>query len=543
MSEKEGTSTSKALAIIEPDEPTGPSGPSEPAQEPRFTRETIGVIAGAAGVLAVCLLATALVANGKASPSDDRTCLGPQMTVAVAPEAAAVVRNILEDAGCSQMEVKATKTDRVLQPMALGGELPDVWIPDSSLWLERVTPAEEPVKLRDSMASSPVVLVSGDGLTRTSYTEAFAEDDLLLGDPQRMMSALGTVVAGRAKPGGEARLEPYAERIASGAEAAAPDDSARLAELQTTMSGVTATSEQQWSTYAPMLKAAAPKEGTVVLDYPVLITADSSRRNAIASTITSFARVLDSHAADTALTRAGFRTAGAGKPSPNVGAYTRVEQAAVTKAAADWNAKLRPQRAIAVVDVSGSMGWPSAPGSTTTRLELTQAAASKAVELLPGGAAIGLWAFSEETEGTLGGDHAVLVPTRQLASNGQRTQLTEEIAGLTARTGGGTSLHDTALAAYQAAVTAYDPLASNTVLLFTDGTNDDPDSMDLAELLRQMEAASDPSRPVRVLGIGITADADLDALQAIADATGGEAYVAERPEDVGTVLREALSQR
>lgn len=543
MSEKAGTSTSKALAIIEPDEPTGPSGPSEPAREPRFTRETIGVIAGAAGVLAVCLLATALVANGKASPSDDRTCLGPQMTVAVAPEAATVVRNILEDAGCSQMEVEATKADQVLQPMALGGELPDVWIPDSSLWLERVTPAEEPVKLRDSMASSPVVLVSGDGLTRTSYTEAFAEEDLLVGDPQRMMSALGTVVAGQAKPGGEARLEPYAERIASGAEAAAPADSARLAELQTTMSGVTATSEQQWSTYAPTLKAAAPKEGTVVLDYPVLITADSSRRNAIASTITSFARVLDSHAADTALTQAGFRTAGAGKPSPNVGAYTRVEQATVTKTAADWNAKLRPQRAIAVVDVSGSMGWPSAPGSATTRLQLTQAAASEAIELLPGGAAIGLWAFSEETEGTLGGDHAVLVPTRQLASNGQRTQLTEEIAGLTARTGGGTSLHDTALAAYQAALAAYDPLASNTVLLFTDGTNDDPDSMDLAELVDQLEAASDPSRPVRVLGIGITADADLDALQAIADATGGEAYVAERPEDVGSVLREALRQR
>ncbi|NGN92895.1 VWA domain-containing protein [Nocardioides sp. KC13] len=543
MSEKAGTSTSKALAIIEPDDSTGASGPTEPEQEPRFTRETLGVIAGAAGVLAVCLLATALVANGKANPSGDRTCLGPQMTIAVAPEAATAVRNILQDAGCSQMEVEATKADQVLHPLAVGGELPDVWIPDSSLWLDRVTPAEEPVKLRDSMASSPVVLVSGDGLARTSYSEAFAEDDLLLGDPQRMMSALGTVVAGQAKPGGEARLEPYAERIASGAEAAAPADSARLAELQTVMSGVTATSEQQWSTYAPMLKAAAPKEGTVVLDYPVLITADSSRRNAIASSITSFARVLDSRAADTALTQAGFRTNGAGKPSPNVGAFTRVDQATVARTAADWAAKLRPQRALAVVDVSGSMAWPSAPGSETTRLQLTQAAATEAVELLPGGAAIGLWAFSEETEGALGGDHTVLVPTRQLATNGQRAALSEEIAGLTARTGGGTALHDTALAAYQAAVASYDPLASNTVLLFTDGTNDDPDSMDLAELVRQLEAASDPSRPVRVLGIGITADADLGALQAIADATGGEAYVAERPEDVGSVLREALGQR
>ncbi|MFD7073919.1 VWA domain-containing protein [Nocardioides sp. NPDC059952] len=542
MSDKADTGTSKALAIIEPD-PTGPAGPSKPPREPRLTRETIGVIAGAAGVLAVCLIATALVANGESASSGDRTCLGPQMTVAVAPEVATVVGNILEDAGCGQFEVEAAKTDKVLQPLALDGDLPDVWIPDSSLWLDRIDPAVEPVTLRASMASSPVVLVSGDGLARTSFAEAFAEDDLLMGDPQRMMSALGTAVASRGKPQSEAKLAPYAERIASGEEGAGPTDSGRLAELQTVMSGVTATSEQQWSTYAPSLKATAPKEGTVVLDYPVLITADPSRRNSIAASITSFARVLDSGAADTALTQAGFRTSGAGKPAPNVGAYTLVDPATVAKTASEWNARLRPTRAIAVMDVSGSMAWPSAPDSATTRLRLTQEAASEAVSLLPGGAAIGLWAFSEKTEGTLGADHKVLVPTRQLATKDQRAQLTAEIAGLTARTGGGTSLHDTALAAYQAAVAAYDPLASNDVLLFTDGTNDDPDSIDVAELVRQLEAASDPRRPVRVLGIGITADADLGTLQAIADATGGAAYVAERPEDVGQVLREALEQR
>ncbi len=542
MSDKADTSTSKALAIIEPEEPAGPAGPDEEKREPRLTRETIGVIAGAAGVLVVCLIATALVANGKPGSSGERTCLGPQMKVAVAPEAATVVGNILEDAGCSQIEVESAKADQVLQPMALGGDLPDVWIPDSSLWIDRIEPEVEPVTLRTSMASSPVVLVSGDGLTRTSYAEAFAEDDLLIGDPRRMMSALGTVVAGSAKPQTEAELEPYAERIASGDEAAAPTDSARLAELRNVMSGVTATSEQQWSTYAPMLKAAAPKEGTVVLDYPVMITADSSRRNAIASTITSFARVLDSGAADSALTQAGFRTAGAGKPSPNVGAFTRVDSAVVAKTASDWGAKLRPTRALAVVDVSGSMAWP-VPGSATTRLQLTQAAVSEATDILPGGASMGLWAFSEKVEGKLDGDHEALVPTHQLASKNQRAQLTEEIAGLSARTGGGTALHETALAAYQAAVASYDPLASNTVLLFTDGTNDDPGSMDLDELVRQLHAASDPARPVRVLGIGITADADLGALQAIADATGGAAYVAERPEDVEPVLREALEQR
>ncbi|MGH8964428.1 MAG: VWA domain-containing protein, partial [Actinomycetes bacterium] len=245
----------------------------------------------------------------------------------------------------------------------------------------------------------------------------------------------------------------------------------------------------------------------------------------------------------TALTQAGFRTAGAGKPSPNVGTFTEVDAATVSKTVSEWNARLRPTRGIAAIDVSGSMAFPAASGSATTRLEFTQAAASEGLEQLPGNAAIGLWAFSEETEGKLDGDYSVLVPTRPLASGNQRKVLEKEIAGLTARTGGGTALHDTALAAYQAAVASYDPLASNAVLLFTDGTNDDPDSVDLAGLVRELEAASDPQRPVRVIGVGITADADLGALQAIAETTDGAAYVAERPEDVGPVLEQAIGQR
>ncbi|TQL70321.1 von Willebrand factor type A domain-containing protein [Nocardioides albertanoniae] len=538
MSGKAGSSTSKALAIIEPEAPAEP----EAEVEPRFTKQTIGVVAGAVGVLALCLLTTAMVTSGKATQTVTRSCTGPQMNVAAAPQAAKVLRKILDDAGCKQIEVKATEADQVLSPMALGDDLPDVWIPDSSRWLDRISPAEEPVTLRSSMASSPVVLVSGDGLIRRSYAEAFADDDLLVGDPQRMMSALGTVIAGEANPANAAKLKSYADRIASDEDGSAPTDSGRLAELRTVASGVTATSEQQWSSYAPMLKASAPKEGTVVLDYPVILTANSSRRNTLASSITNFARVLDSDAADETLTKAGFRTSGAGKPSPNVGAFTEVDPATVKKTAAEWSQRLRPTRGIAAIDVSGSMAFPSGDG-VTTRLQLTQAAAAEAIKDLPATAAIGLWAFSEETEGKLGGDHAALVPTRSLGTKGQRDLLSKEIAGLTARTGGGTALHDTTLAAYEAAVASYDPLASNTVLLFTDGTNEDADSMDLAELVRRLKAASDPHRPVRVIGVGITADADMGALRTIAEATGGAAYVAERPEDVGSVLHEAIGRR
>jgi hypothetical protein len=43
--------------------------------------------------------------------------------------------------------------------------------------------------------------------------------------------------------------------------------------------------------------------------------------------------------------------------------------------------------------------------------------------------------------------------------------------------------------------------------------------------------------------IGFGPDTDLQAMQKIAEATKGGAYSASKPEDLGTVLVDALSQR
>lgn len=43
--------------------------------------------------------------------------------------------------------------------------------------------------------------------------------------------------------------------------------------------------------------------------------------------------------------------------------------------------------------------------------------------------------------------------------------------------------------------------------------------------------------------VGIGPDTDLDAMRRIAEATGGAAYSAARPEDLTVVLTDALSQR
>ncbi|WP_457205990.1 VWA domain-containing protein, partial [Nocardioides sp. P5_C9_2] len=115
--------------------------------------------------------------------------------------------------------------------------------------------------------------------------------------------------------------------------------------------------------------------------------------------------------------------------------------------------------------------------------------------------------------------------------------------GLSGLTGGGTGLYDTALAAYRQALRDYRPGYSNAVVLMTDGENEDPGSIALAELVRRLRELRDPERPVRVVGIAISDDADLGALQRMADATDGDAYLAAEPEDILEVFARAVLSR
>jgi Mg-chelatase subunit ChlD len=81
------------------------------------------------------------------------------------------------------------------------------------------------------------------------------------------------------------------------------------------------------------------------------------------------------------------------------------------------------------------------------------------------------------------------------------------------------------------------------VLVVTDGTNEDSQGVDLDELLETLRSEADPERPIKVIGVALGPDADLGALQQIADATGGAAYSAVDPTDLQTVLFDALRQR
>jgi len=74
---------------------------------------------------------------------------------------------------------------------------------------------------------------------------------------------------------------------------------------------------------------------------------------------------------------------------------------------------------------------------------------------------------------------------------------------------GDTGLYDTTLAAVKRMRSTYDPTMINSVLVITDGANDNPSGITLDSLLAQLKAGNDPSKPVPVIMVGLGPDTDV----------------------------------
>jgi secreted protein with Ig-like and vWFA domain len=181
-----------------------------------------------------------------------------------------------------------------------------------------------------------------------------------------------------------------------------------------------------------------------------------------------------------------------------------------------------------------------------TRIQLTRDAAKTALALFPPTSAIGLWAFSVERDPP--NDYVELVPigllSEQVGGVPRQQALVAAADSLPGITDGGTALYDTVLAAFRTVRAGYDPEKINSVVLLTDGRNeDDPDGIDLETLLTTLRTEVDPARPIPVITIGMGPGADMDALTQISEATGAQAYQAEDPRDIQQVFLDAMVDR
>ena len=314
------------------------------------------------------------------------------------------------------------------------------------------------------------------------------------------------------------------------------------------------TSDDEVRLDAPEVPLAAwyPAEGSLALDYPyVTLSApwvdDDARAQA-----RDFLELLQSPRTQERLLELGWRG-----PNGEVGDVLRNDDGVSPDRAAQsvnppspgvvrnvldtWDTLSRQTNTLAVIDVSGSMKQ-AATGSDERRLDVATRAAAEAIKLSSDDSSFGLWEFSTDLDGSA--DYRELVELGPLSENigsvTRRAVLEQALAemGPEADTG----LYETLLAAYEEAKNNYDPERVNNVVVLTDGRQDNPGGeLTLAQTRSRLEEMADPDEPVGLIAIGYGAEADLETREQLTAIVGGQAYAAERTEDIEQILLQTLT--
>ncbi|TDC52227.1 VWA domain-containing protein [Jiangella ureilytica] len=526
-------------------------------------------------VMAVALIGAAGLGVASVLDSAGGDCAGPlPVTVAADPTIEPVLSELSrayaatdprQGDRCVQIGVNATAAGDVVGTLGTA-EGPHLWIPKTRAFGPAL---EEGVATElASVALSPLVVVmpsqaaealggSGAEISWTALVQGDAP--AVIADPAANDEGIASLIAVRTALGEDVDRAQLVQLMTQVSQSAVPTVGDAFAAVAESPAAFTAT-EQAVAAYNrdagdARVTALYPAEGTLAFDYPALAIAGPDEDEAARSAAAAFVTYLGSTDAQETIRGAGFRSPdGTADSDAGVVDGTRPDMpallpdpdpAAVTELTRQWAALALDMRMLAVIDVSGSMNEQVTEDAT--RIELTRDAALEALQLFPPDASIGLWAFSILQDPPR--DYVQLVdvgPMNEVLDDGTSRQeaLVAAAESLPSIADGGTGLYDTALAAFQEMRSSYQAGMVNSVVLLTDGRNeDDPDGIDLETLLTQLTAQFDPAAPVPIITIGMGPDADMEALQQISAATGTTAYHAEDPSDIQSVFLQAMIER
>jgi len=475
---------------------------------------------------------------------------------------------------CPRPVVTAIAPAEVADAIRTGrGGRPDVWIPDSSVWVNRRVPAGRALPPNNpSVARSPVVAAVAEGTaaqlgwpSRTpELGDLLSADDraagpvrFVLPDPGRSAATVGVLLGMRSALAGSSDGRATLARVLRASVPGSEDADQLLTSLRPEPRLAAPVTEQQvWSHNAerPQSRVVAvyqPDAGHA-FDYPYVVLSNDESQRLLAERLRD---VLTGELGRRRLLAAGFRDP-QGRAGADLAADPAVSPArpgtgpapsadGIDDAGRALKSLTLGSRLLVVLDVSGSMATPVAGANGRTRLEIALEVLMSGLALYPDEARVALWTFATNLDGTR--DHREEVPTVRLGRNDDgsvgRERIARALAGVKAVRGGGTALYDTALAAVRAVRRDWDPTRANSVVLLSDGRNDDRHGIGLGRLVDSLRAEHDPAHPVLLTSIAYGPDSDRAALSAMSRATGGEMYSAPTPLRVREVILDAIGRR
>ncbi|MEV4706489.1 VWA domain-containing protein [Actinoplanes sp. NPDC049316] len=502
---------------------------------------------------------------------------------------AVTVTGVNPAAMASTIALKHGVTLTGLGAASKSGTIPDVWIADSTTWLMRLRSEASGFVPTDgkSIATSPVVVAMpepvaqsvgwpdrklgwGDLLKRMTTGNSLRTGIV---NPTRDAAGLAGLLALGSSAGGgpEAKAQQVAalRALAAGSSSLRDDlmqkfpRSTDAADLASAVSAAPLSEEDvvAYNAEKPVVPLAAlylnPQPPS--LDYPFAVMPEVDLTKSAAAT--GLREALQQQSFKDELAKVGLRapdgTVGAGFASP-IGApkatpaatgtpngtqgtaAAGLDAGSINQALGSWAAITLPGRALAVFDVSGSMKTKVPTAGNLSRAEVTRRAASQGLALFDDQWAVGTWIFSTEMDGKK--PYKQIVPITPLTSG--RSQLQASISKIVPKDGGDTGLYDTALAAYKSVQDTWQAGRVNSVLLFTDGVNENKDGITRQTLINELKKTADPKRPVRMVIIGIGTGVDRNELEAITNATNaGGVFIAPDPAKISDIFLEAISSR
>ncbi|MBB4930155.1 hypothetical protein F4561_000975 [Lipingzhangella halophila] len=450
---------------------------------------------------------------------------------------------------------------------------PDVWVPESSAWVEltRVsdTGARNVETTPRSLASSPVVLAAPNGAEGVPGPDDVSWEHVLPGErsPERPV----VMVDPNRGADGMTTMYQVRQELGSGDDADAEiTDFVRDVQPETAFDAIDLTGtypnpmgvdplavvpEQavvHYNNTAPetLVEALYPNEGTVSLDYPFVPVGDDPAMRAAADDLYEILRS-DSFLAQ--LRELGFREPD-GTASEELAGREGIVAAppdthedltgdALLASVEDWNRLSMPSRALVLADVSENMADDLNGGPT--RLEVSRQAAQLGLSLFPDETDMGLWLLSEEF-GENGRDEAEDLSRlgSPVGSEGRtrRDELQQIAEGIDVE-GGESRLYDNVLAAYDEAENAYQDDKINSVILLTAGQDAGSSDISHDELVAELQDRFDPERPVTMFIIAFGPQPERDELADIASATSGTLHVTDDPAEIGDIFLSSVSRR
>ncbi len=556
------------------------SGKGPPGALKRVLGALLAFVVLVAGAVAIL---SRLDSADSADPQARPTCAAHTVRLTVDPaiedavlEATADLSDLAGAQGCLAVDVDARPSAEVAAELSrpagvgLATSLPDAWLPDSSIWLRvaRRTDAGAArlVRTPDSVATSPIVLAvrraqaeaSGWPGAQLTWADLVSSpiDQWRLGvpDPQVATSGLAALLAvdadsaGYATLGRRLELPATGERSPAGVVGAGDVDAMPTAEYD--VARTAAAGGDVVASYDPALGGG--------LDFPLIgITPDGEPVSAqVAADLELLTTALLSPSAQSRFREAGLRdVAGAlaepyaegstsGVLADQVTAPLDVGSAKVAETLKTWSSVGRRARLLVLLDLSGSMA-ETLPGGEVAKIDLARESLRELIAASAPDSDLGLWTFTTgaASDGT---DRVVEIgPLGEQGADGdsRRDTLEVVVGGLSPVPDGGTPLYRALLSAYSAALSDYAFGRYNAVVVVTDGRDADDTQGPLAEeeVIDRLRQQYDGMRPVEIIALAYGEEVDFDVLRQFADVTGGAAYQGLTQDEVGTMLREALS--